>query len=328
MSNLLRAVIIAAWCGLLPFGLCSAGEIKVALDTPPDLEQSGTYNWAKAFQDHLKANGLAVKEYPRYALGGEEEKLDQVSQGLLEVSLSDLAKAAALEPSVFGFNMPYLFNSTAHLDQVLAKTEIMKKINASLAKKGVRILAMIMTGDFSGLANTKKPIKSPADAKGMRLRAMDKSQAEYLQAWGANVVLVPWSEIYNALQTGVADGYLNAAVVPVLFKHTEVIKFYSEIKYALPLRIALCSEKWYAVLSAKDRAIVDEAVVKATAANRAWQVKVAKSGLETLAKTGIQIYVNTPEELAEFAKLIRPVYTKVVAKDVADTFIKAAEANK
>jgi hypothetical protein len=50
-----------------------AAEVKIALDSPPDLEQSGTYVWAKAFGDHLTANGLKATEFPRDALGGEEE---------------------------------------------------------------------------------------------------------------------------------------------------------------------------------------------------------------------------------------------------------------
>jgi TRAP-type C4-dicarboxylate transport system substrate-binding protein len=162
--------------------------------------------------------------------------------------------------------------------------------------------------------------------KGLRIRAMDKAQTEYLQAWGASTVVIPWAEIYNALQTGIADGYLNAAIVPVLFKHTDVLKHYSDIKYAAPLRISICSEKWYNSLSEKDRKIVNEAVVKADAANRTWQLKVAKTGLETLEKTGVKVVKSTPQERAEFAKLVRPVYPKVVGSAVAEQFMKAADS--
>ena len=236
--------------------------IKIALDSPPDLENSGTYVWAKTFGDQLKANGLDVKEFPRDALGAEEEKLDQVTQGLLEVSMSDLAKAAQLEPSIFGFHLPYMFDSQEHMDRVVQKTDLFKKVNDGTTKKGVRVLALVSSGSFSGLANTKRPVNTPDDLKGLRIRAMDKNQVEYIEAWGASTVIVPWAEIYNALQTGIADGYLNSAVVPVLFKHTEVIKYFSEIKYAAALRIAICSEEWYKKLSPADRKIVDEAVLQ------------------------------------------------------------------
>jgi TRAP-type transport system periplasmic protein len=302
-----------------------AAEIKIALDSPPDLEASGTYTWAKTFGDHLTASGLKATEFPRDALGGEEEKLDQVSQGLLEVSMSDLAKAAQIEPLLFGFHMPYIFDSVAHLDKVLAKTNLMQKVNEGTTKKGVRVLSFALVGDFNGLANTKRPVRIPTDLKGLRIRAMDKAQTEYLQAWGANTVVIPWAEIYNSLQTGVADGYLNAAIVPVLFKHTDVIKHFSDIKYSAALRLAICSEKWYSRLSEKDRKIVGEAVAKADAANRAWQAKVAKTGLEALEKSGVKIVKSTTQERTEFARIVRPVYAKVVGPAVADQFVKAVE---
>lgn len=309
----------------LTAGAALAGEVKIALDSPPDLKKSGTYVWAHYFGEALKASGMKVKEFPRDALGGEEEKLDQVSQGLLEVSMSDLAKAAQLDKTIFGFHLPYMFDSIEHMDKVVYGTDLMAKVNAATTKKGVRILALVPVGDFGGLANTKRPIKTPADLKGLRIRAMDKAQAKYIEAWGANTVIIPWAEIYNSLQTGVADGYLNPAIVPVLFKHTEVLKYFSDIKYSAPLRVAMCSEDWYSGLSKEDKAKVTAAVKKADKANRAWQAEVAKSGLEGLRKAGMEVYVNTPEERAMFAKAIRPLYAEVVGKEMADMFIKAAD---
>ena len=309
-------------------GMCQAAEVKIALDSPPDLEKSGTYVWAKTFGDHLKANGMAVKEFPRDALGAEEEKLDQVTQGLLEVSMSDLAKAAQLEPSIFGFNLPYIFDSTEHMDRTVQKTDLFKKVNDGTAKKGVRVLALVTAGAFGGLANTKKPVNTPEDLKGLRIRAMDKSQAQYLEAWGASTVIVPWAEIYNALQTGIADGYLNPAVVPLLFKHTEVLKYYSDLRYSTPLRLAICSEDWYRKLPADQRKVVDDATAKATAANRAWQIQIDKTGLEDLEKAGMKVTRTTAEQRAQFAKLARPTYEKIVGREVAEAFIKASDTNR
>ena len=150
----------------LTAGAALAGEVKIALDSPADLKKSGTYVWAHYFGEALKASGVKVKEFPRDALGGEEEKLDQVSQGLLEVSMSDLAKAAQLDKTIFGFHLPYMFDSIEHMDKVVYGTDLMAKVNAATTKKGVRILALVPVGDFGGLANTKKPIKTPADLKG------------------------------------------------------------------------------------------------------------------------------------------------------------------
>jgi TRAP-type C4-dicarboxylate transport system substrate-binding protein len=308
-------------------GLAQAGEIKIALDCPQN-DKCGTYVFSKAFSDHLTANGLTVRLYPDKALGNEDEKLDQVSQGLLEVSNSYLGKVGQLAPTIFGFNLYYLLDSLAHVDRIIANSDIMDKINAGLAKKGVRVLALASVGASRGLANSKHPIKTPADMKGLRIRAMDKVQAKHLKALGASTVVIPWAEIYNALQTGIADGYINAAIVPVMFKHTEVLKYFSDVKFGVSLRTIICSEDWYKGLSNKDRKIVDEAVEKGVAANRTWQTKIETKGIEALKATGVEVYENTPEERALFAELVRPLYAEVTSPEIAALFVKAAEANR
>jgi len=139
---------------------------------------------------------------------------------------------------------------------------------------------------------------------------------------------IPWSEIYNALQTGIADGYMNPAFVPIMFKHTEVLKYYSDVKALPALRVALCSEDWYQGLSAKDRALVDEGVAKADAAIRDWSKKVEAEGLDAARKAGMEVYVNTAAEKAQFAGLIRPLYKEIVDENIAKMFIEAAEKNR
>jgi len=248
---------VASLIGLLAFlfaatSVMAGGEIKLALDSPPDADKSGTYLWSKTFADYLKTKGVNVKLYPRDALGGEAEKLDQVSQGLLEISNSDLAKAGSLDPTIFGFYLPFLFEDMDHFFRTLDNTDLMARINAGITKQGVRVMSVIPLGSMTGIATTKKFIKTPRDFQGIRMRALDKKQAKWLKIWGANAVVIPWSEIYNALQTGVADGYMNPAFVPIMFKHTEVLKYYSDVGLSPSLRVAICSEDWYQGLNAKD----------------------------------------------------------------------------
>jgi len=328
VKNLLVPIIIAMSIGFIASPAMAGGEIKLALDCPPDPDQCGTYFWSKTFSDYLESKGLKVKLYQRDALGGEAEKLDQVSQGLLEISNSDLAKAGSLDPTIFGFYLPFLFEDMEHFFRTLHNTDLTAKINAGLTKHGVRVLAVVPLGAMGGFATTKKIIKTPADLSGVRMRALDNKQAKWLEIWGANAVVIPWSEIYNALQTGIADGYLNPAFVPIMFKHTEVLKYYSDVKALPALRVAICSEDWYQGLSAKDRALVDEGVAKADAAIRDWSKKVEAEGLDAARKAGMEVYVNTAAEKAQFAGLIRPLYKEIVDENIAKMFIEAAEKNR
>jgi TRAP-type C4-dicarboxylate transport system substrate-binding protein len=177
---MLRRRFCLSWMLMLIAGLCltvsaaQAGEIKLALDSPPDLEKSGTYVWARAFADHLTANKMVVKEYPVNALGNEAERLDQASQGLLEVSMSDLSRAGQLEPAIMGFMLPFLWDDMEHLDRALVTSGLLKGFNEKMSKKGVRVLSLVALGNAVGITNTKKTIRSVDDMKGMRMRAMVK----------------------------------------------------------------------------------------------------------------------------------------------------------
>lgn len=306
----------------------NVGEVKVALDAPPDPDTSGTYVWATAFVDYLEGNGASTNVYQRDALGGEEEKLDQVSQGLLEVSLSDVAAVGGLEAMIFGFAQPYMFQSLDHLDRTLANTDLLEQVNASTGPKGVRVLALVCSGTPSGLANTVAPIRTPSDLDGIRLRAKDGMQAEFIQAWGANTVVVPWGEIYNALQTGVADGYLNSPIVPLMFKHEEILTYFSDIRFTIPLRAAICSEQWYQGLSDAGRELIDQAVESATTANREWTEEISAKALDDLRAAGLEVYENTAEEIAQFSELVRPIYARTLGEETARVFLEAAQANR
>jgi TRAP-type C4-dicarboxylate transport system substrate-binding protein len=322
--NTAKILSIVVLTLLLAIPVIQAAEIKVALDCPPDPQKCGSYVWSHAFVEHLNANGMAAKEYATEALGGEDEKLDQVSQGLLEVSNSLLTKVGMVDPSINGFWLFFIWDSYEHLDRAINESDLLEWINSRLTKKGVRLLAPIPVGGFSGIANTKKPIMTVDDLKGLRMRATDKIQSEYLEAWGASTVIIPWPEIYNSLQTGVADGYLNPAIVPTLFKHTEVIKYYADVRIGAPLRVAIASQDWYAGLSDKERQIVEDAVAAANAANRKWLAGVTTLSIEELKKAGVAVTVPTADERARFGELARPVYPQVVPEDVLKRFLETA----
>ncbi len=321
----LAAILVMALCLTSP---ALAGEIKIALDSPPDETKSGTYLWSKVFSDYVTSKGLQTKLYPRDALGAEEEKLDQVAQGLLEISNSDLNKAGQLDPTIFGFYLPFLFEDMAHYYRTVDNSDLLPAINKGIAKKGVRVLSIVPVGGMTGIATTKKFIKAPEDFKGIRMRALDKKQAKWLEIWGANSVIIPWAEIYNSLQTGIADGYMNPAFVPVMFKHNEVLKYYSAANLAPSLRVSICSEEWYKGLSDQDRTVVDEGVKQADAAVKKWVLASEAGALEGLKKAGMEVYVNTPEDKAKFAESIKPEYNNIVAPEIAKLFVEAADKNR
>ncbi len=254
----------------LAFAGGASAQVKIALDSPPDMEGSGSYVWANTFSTYLNEHGMPAEEFQRGALGGDDELFDQVSQGLLEVSLSPLNIVGSLDPLIYGLRLPYFFADQAEVDHALYEGKMLERINEATTKEGVRVLSLNTVGQATGIFNTQKPVKSVADMAGLRMRALDESQIELYKAWGAAGTIVSWAEVPNALQTGVAHGYLNPAFVPLLFGHTDFIKFYTDAAIAPSLRITIVSEDWYQGLSDADRATVDAAADAANKANRKW----------------------------------------------------------
>ncbi len=283
--NRLCGVVLAATLALTG---AVAAEVKIALDSPPDLEGSGSYVWANTFANYLNENGMEAVEYQRGALGGDDELFDQVSQGLLEVSMSPLNIVGSLDKLIFGLRLPYFFKDQAEVDRALTEGGMLDRINEATTPAGVRVLAVNNVGQATGIFNSKKPVKSVADMQGLRMRALDESQIELYKAWGAAGTIVSWAEVPNALQTGVADGYLNPAFVPLLFGHTDILKYYTDAAIAPSLRITIVSEDWYQGLSDEERATVDAAADAATKANREW-LKTQDAVLEKLEAAGIAI---------------------------------------
>lgn len=305
LRKILKSTLLVA--ALAVSGQAVQAQVKIALDSPPDLENSGSYVWAHTFAEYLKANGMDAEEFQRGALGGDDELFDQVSQGLLEVSMSPLNIVGSIDKLIYGMRLPYFFKDMEEVDRALYDGGMLEEINAAITPEGVRVLAVDTVGQASGIFNTKKPVRSVSDMAGLRMRALDESQIELYKAWGADGTIVSWAEVPNALQTGVADGYLNPNFVPLLFGHTDFIKHYTDAGVSQSLRIAIASEDWYQGLSDDERKIVDDAVKEANSANRAW-LGTQNAVNEKLKAAGVEIVSLSDDARAEFRDASGPAY--------------------
>ncbi len=293
---------------LLAMASSVSAEVKIALDGKPDLVQSGSYNWAHAFGNALTAGGMEVREMPRGSVGNEAEKFDQISTGLLEVSLSDVRAVAQVDPFIYGVRLPYIFDDAAHMDRALEAGKVFDKINENLAAQDAMVVALVPIGPSSGIITTTQAVRTPADMADLRMRALDDAQIAMYTAWGSSGTIVPWGEVPAGLQTGVIDGYLNSPFVPVMFGQTDFIRNFSDAGVIIPMRAIIFSKMWYDGLSDAERETVDAAVATADAANREWLAKASESGLTALEEKGVTVQRLSAEERAVFREASKPVY--------------------
>ncbi|MGY6534784.1 MAG: TRAP transporter substrate-binding protein [Pararhodobacter sp.] len=312
--NLKVAALAGALASALALPGAALAQVSIALDSPPDLQGSGSYVWAHAFATHLNENGIEAQEFQRGALGGDDEVFDQVSQGLLELGMAPLPIVASIDTLIFGLRLPYFFADMAEVDMALLDGGMLERINTALTPSGVRVLDVTVVGAATGIFNTRRPINRMADMAGLRMRALDESQIALFQAWGAAGTIVNWAEVPNALQTGVADGYLNPAFVPLLFGHTEFIRHFTEAAIAPSLRIVIASEDWYQDLGEADRATVDAAVEVARAANRDW-LPTQEGVLDQLREANVAVVELDDDARAEFYEASMATYDQIVTPE-------------
>lgn len=286
-----------------------SAEVKIALDTAKDLENSGSYVWAHTFAEYLNANGMDAVEYERGALGGEAEKMDQVQQGLLEVSLSDTKGVGALDGNLIPVTLPYLFPDWDSIAKGL-ENGMLDKINAGTSTQGVRVIGLAALGSPAGIFNTKHPVEKAADLADLRMRALDDRQIAIFKLWGTNGTVVSWDEVPNALQTGIADGYLNPPMVPIMFGHTGFIRYFTDAKVAQSSRTVIISEDWYQGLSADEQKIVMDAAAAANKANAEW-LAGRSAELDKLREAGIEVVTLSDEAWQEFKTMTTPVHNMV-----------------
>jgi len=309
----MKSILLAVSMLAMVAGTAGA-QVKIALDSPPDLQGSGSYVWAHAFAAYLNEHGIPAEEYQRGALGGDDEVFDQVSQGLVEVGMSPLGIVASVDTLIYGLRLPYFFDSMEAVDTALYAGGMLAAINEGLAGSGVQVAGVDTVGPATGIFNTRHPVASMADMADLRMRALDESQIQLYQAWGSTGTVVSWAEVPNAMQTGVADGYLNPAFVPLLFGHTDFIKYFTPAEISPSLRIAIVSEDWLNGLSEADRATVDAAIAAANEANRAW-LGSQTGVMEQLVAAGVTITELSPEDRAAFQEASETTYATIVTPE-------------
>jgi tripartite ATP-independent transporter DctP family solute receptor len=212
----------------------------------------------KEFVETKSGGNLSVKIAAGGALGDADACMMQVMSGTLEIagSIAD-GSFAAVHPDTLVFSIPYLFRNDLHAMQVV-HGEFGKKFWTDYAKvTGTQVLASVSAG-FRSTTNSKRPIKSPDDFKGMKIRTMNMpAHMEIMKALGANVTPLSWTELYSALQTGVIDGQENGLASIYMGNLYEVQKYLTLDGHVWTIDAFIMSTSWLESLPEQYRSIVE-----------------------------------------------------------------------
>ncbi|HEY2817526.1 MAG TPA: TRAP transporter substrate-binding protein [Casimicrobiaceae bacterium] len=253
---------------------------------------------------------ISVQMYPSMQLGGEKEAIEQAQVGALQLARVSVGALGPVVDELNVFNLPYLFRSTAHMQKVIdgpIGQELLDKVSNS-PKAGLIGLCWMDAGARS-LYDTKKPIKSIEDLKGMKFRVMGNPMfVDMMNALGGNGVSMGYDQVFNALQTGVVDGAENNPPSFVFDNHYTVAKYYTLDEHLIVPEILVMSKKTWDALSPADQALVKKFAREAQLEERQLWAKYETDAMNKAKAAGIQVI-----EIADkkpFQDAVKPVWDK------------------
>src|SRR6201998_2064704 len=193
---------------------------------------------------------LAVRMFGSMQLGGEKEAIEQAQVGALQMARVSVGAIGPVIDDLNVFNLPFLFRNTAHMQKVIdgaIGTELLDKVTAN-EKAGLLGLCWMDAGARS-FYNTKHPIKSIADLKGLKVRVIGNPMfVDMANALGANGVAMGYDQVFSALQTGVIDGAENNPPSFVFDNHYTVAKHYTLTEHLIVPEMLVFSKRIWTTL--------------------------------------------------------------------------------
>jgi TRAP-type transport system periplasmic protein len=260
---------------------------------------------------------INVELFPAKALGDENSLVQQVMEGTTQMAIvsgamSTVCKAADV------LNIPYTFSSPTVAWDVLDGPFGKELSQHCLEKTGLRTLAYGETG-FRNFTNNKHEIKTPVDLKGLKFRVQPiPLYVEMVKALGGEPTPIAWSELPNALATGVVDGQENPVGVIYNNKLHKLQKYMILDGHVYAADFILINDEFFQMQSPKDQAIIKKAARIAGVMGRAIQEFNTAEGVTKVAAEGMKVYSPTAEDLAKFKKLAQPAVKKWLAGELGD----------
>lgn len=298
--------ILLATMTLSGTGLAASKIImKVAHADATDVYTSRKHGQLVTFANLVNSQSggrLEVQVFGAGAVGGEREYVEAVQAGLLQGGIAS-GVMGSFFPEAMITDIPYLFPSASVAWEVLDGPFGQKLSDMFLARTGMRNLGFAEVG-FRHFSNSVRPVKSPADMKGLKIRVMETPiYVTLVKELGASPTPIAWTECYTALQTKVVDGQENPISTIVFANFQEVQKYLTLDGHVYGVDWFVVNDKFFKSLDKDLQEIIVDAAKISASVSRGLQQLNSAVGLETLAKGGMQIYSPTPEEMAEFKRL-------------------------
>ena len=253
---------------------------------------------------------ISITMFPSMQLGGEKEMIEQAQVGALQIARVSVGAIGPVVDELNVFNMPFVFRDGAHMEKVIdgeIGNELLTKITNE-AKTGLVGLCWMNAGTRN-VYNSKRPIKSLDDLKGLKIRMIGNPLfVDTMNALGGNGIAMGFDQLYNAMQTGVVDGAENNFPTFIAQNHYQVAKFFSQTEHLIIPEILVFSKRTWNSLSKEDQALVAKVGKEAQQEQRKLWYKAEEEAIAKIKAAGIEIIQFTDKK--PFQDAVKPVWDK------------------
>ena len=253
---------------------------------------------------------LSIQTYPSAQLGAEKETIEQTQIGAIQMLRVSAGAVGPIVDDINVVNMPFLFKNVAQSWKMMdgdVGQELLEKITASPNANLVGLCWM--DSGARSFYNTKHPIKSIADVKGLKLRVIGNPIfIDMVNALGGNGIAMGYDQVFSSLQTGVIDGAENNPPSYVFSNHYTAAKYYSLTEHLIIPEILCFSKRSWTALSADDQALIKKFAREAQLEERELWKKYETTAMEKAKAAGCEIV-----EIADkkpFQDAVKPVWDK------------------
>lgn len=277
----------------------AAKVAKLSNQMPPSHHVSqGMHAFADKVKEYTKGS-LEIQVHDAGALYRDSEIVKALRSGSVELGFLFSHRWSGLIPAMDIFESPFMFRDMN--DLTAFQKQITPLLEADFQKYGAQHLAWIDYG-WIQFFNSKRPLKSPADFKGLKMRSFAAIDSKTLESLGAAPTNMSSSEVYLALQRNALDGTTTGMPAAVSRKFVEVQKYMTFANYSLTQGVLQANLKWWKTLTADEQKAIMKAAAETEIMVKELVAKSEAKAKDDIAKAGLEIHVPTAAENAEFVK--------------------------
>lgn len=332
LCSMLTTLLLLSLCG----AALAAVEIKLSHSGPTPVTGATNDEGCKAFKEYVEkaSNGeIKVKIFPNNQLGNEREQMEGVQMGTIQMCSISTGTLSTLDPHMLAIDIPYLFVSKQNAYNFL-DGPMGTKMREDFGKKTNTVMLAYGENGFRHFTNRARPIQSPADLKGLKMRTQENpAHIEMMKAMGAIPTPIPFGELYTALSQGVVDGQENPVSLTESSRFHEVQKYLTLDGHFYSPFVLVANGAFFGKLTPEQKQIVEEGAKAWSERQRIFNTADEERALKVMRESGVEVQELTPAQIEEFKNAAQAGSLPMIEKEIGKQFLQdvlnaSAEAAK